>query len=289
MMGTGEDFIFDCTAKDFEARVIKSEVPVLVDFWAPWCQPCMQMKPILEKLVAQREGKVALARVNVDAEQRIAMAFGISSIPDILIFRDGRPIDRIQGVLPEKALAQVLDGLMPTKEENLAEQALGRERSGDHAGAEALYREALKGEEFLDQARVGLARVLLCRGEATEVISLLDNVSCGGELGDEALALRARAWFAQKVSGPSDIGAARARVASATGRELALARYELGCLLAVAGEYEQALAELYEAAEADQALLTGPAREAMIQVFHALGDTHPVTQDFRARLMMLLC
>jgi len=288
-MTTGDDFIFDCTAKDFEARVIKSEVPVLVDFWAPWCQPCMQMKPILEKLIRERGGKIALAKVNVDAEQRLAMAFGISSIPDVLIFRDGRPIDRIQGMLPEKALAQLLDGLMPTKEENMADLALAREQDGDMEGAEALYREALKGEEFLDQARVGLARILLARGEKAEVMTLLDNVSGGGPLGEEALALKARAWFAEKVPGPADIDTARAKAASATGKAKAQALYELGCRLAAAGEYELALEELIEAAEGDQALLTGPAREAMIQVFHALGDAHPVTQDYRSRLMMLLC
>lgn len=288
-MSTGDDFIFDCTAKDFEARVIKSEVPVLVDFWAPWCQPCMQMKPILEKLIRERGGKIALAKVNVDAEQRLAMAFGISSIPDVLIFREGRPIDRIQGMLPEKALAQLLDGLLPTKEENMADLALAREQDGDLEGAEALYREALKGEEFLDQARVGLARILLARGEKTEVMTLLDNVSGGGPLGEEALALKARAWFAEKVPGPADIDTAKAKAASATGKAKALALYELGCRLAAAGEYELALEELIEAAEGDQALLTGPAREAMIQVFHALGDAHPVTQDYRSRLMMLLC
>jgi putative thioredoxin len=288
-MTSGEEFIFDCTAKDFEALVIKSEVPVLVDFWAPWCQPCMQMKPILEKLIRERGGKIALAKVNVDVEQRLAMAFGISSIPDVLIFRDGRPIDRIQGILPEKALAQLLDGLLPTKEENMADLALAREQSGDLAGAEALYREALKGEEFLDQARVGLARILLARGEKAEVMTLLDSVSGGGPLGEEALALKARAWFAEKVPGPADIDAARAKAASATGKAKAQARYELGCRLAAAGEYELALEELIEAAEGDQALLTGPAREAMIQVFHGLGDAHPVTQDYRSRLMMLLC
>lgn len=288
-MSMAEDFVFDCGIKEFEARVVKSEVPVLVDFWAPWCQPCMQMKPILEKLVRERGGKVALAKVNVDAEPRLAAAFQISSIPDILIFRDGRPIDRVQGMIPEKALAQLLDGLLPSKEENMAEMALAREQAGDLDGAETLYREALKGEEFLDQARVGLARILLGRGEKAEVMTLLDNVTGGGPLGDEALALKARAWFAEKVPGPADIEAARAKAASATGKEKARARYELGCRLAAAGEYELALEELIEAAEGDQALLTGPAREAMIQVFHALGDAHPVTQDYRSRLMMLLC
>ena len=99
-MTSGEEFIFDCTAKDFEALVIKSEVPVLVDFWAPWCQPCMQMKPILEKLIRERGGKIALAKVNVDVEQRLAMAFGISSIPDVLIFRDGRPVTYDSGDYP---------------------------------------------------------------------------------------------------------------------------------------------------------------------------------------------
>ncbi len=284
------DFIFDVTSKDFEALVLKSDVPVLVDFWAPWCQPCLAMKPTLEKLILERGGKIRLAKVNVDAEQRLAMAFGISSIPDVLIFRDGRPVDRFQGILPEKALAQLLDGLLPTASEKLSEMALVREQAGELAEAEALYREALKGEELLDQARVGLARILLARGDKDEVMTLLDSVSGGGELGEEALALKARAWFADKVPGPANIDQAQARVAAAgTVKEKAHARYELGCRLAAAGEYIASLEELIEAAEGDSTLLTGTAREAMIQAFHALGDTHPVTQDYRSRLMMLLC
>jgi putative thioredoxin len=284
-----DDFIFDATEENFEARVVMSPVPVIVDFWASWCQPCKLLKPLLEKLVTQRGGKIALARVDVDKQQRIAMAFGINSIPDVVAFAEGRPVDRFTGLLPEKELAEFLDRLLPTEAQNLVEQARGIEDSGDVATAEKLYRQALEGEEFLDEARVGLARLLLARGEHAEVAKLLEMVNCGGDTGDEALALKARSWFAGRPGINTNLQDCSQKVASSQGKEKARALYELGCCQAMRGDYPAALESLVTAGEDDVNLLNGPVKEAMIQCFHALGDIHPVTTDYRNRLMMLLC
>ena len=283
------DYIFDVTEDDFEARVIKSPVPVVVDFWATWCQPCLMMKPLIEKLVRQRGGKVALARVDVDKQQRLAMAFGINSIPDVVAFNGGRPVDRFTGILPEKEMGEFFDRLMPTQGQNLVEQARGLEDAGNPAGAEALYRQALEGELLLDDARVGLARVLLERGEHDELPTLLELVSGSGELGEQALVLKARSWVATQAGVTADLAACEARVLASQGKAKAQALYELGCRQAMAGDYTQALDSLATAGEDDFALLNGPVKSAMIQCFHALGDTHPVTLDYRSRLMTMLC
>ena len=283
------DFIFDATEENFEARVVMSPVPVVVDFWATWCQPCKMLKPLLEKLVHERGGKIALARVDVDKQQRIAAAMGISSIPDVVAFAEGRPVDRFTGILPEKELGEFLDRLLPTEAQNLVEQARGIEESGDLATAEKLYRQALEGEEFLDEARVGLARLLLAKGEHAEVGTLLEMVNCGGEIGDEALALKARSWFAIRPGINTNIQEASQKVATSQGKEKARALYELGCCHAMRGDYPAALESLVTAGEDDVTLLNGPVKEAMVQAFHALGDIHPVTNDYRTRLMMLLC
>lgn len=289
MSASADDYIFDATEENFEARVVMSPIPVVIDFWASWCQPCKMLKPLMEKLVAQRGGKIALARVDVDKQQRIAMAFGINSIPDVVAFSEGRPVDRFTGLLPEKELGEFLDRLLPTEAQNLVQQARGFEDAGDTETAEKLYRQALDGEEFLDEARVGLARLLLAKGEHAEVTKLLEMVNCGGEIGDEALALKACSWFAGRPGISTNLQECADRAADAHGKEKARALYELGCCQAMRGDYPSALECLVTAGEEDAALLNGPVKEAMIQCFHALGDTHPVTSEYRNRLMMLLC
>ena len=241
MSANTDDYIFDATEENFEARVVMSPIPVVIDFWASWCQPCKMLKPLLEKLIAQRGGKIALARVDVDKQQRIAMAFGINSIPDVVAFSEGRPVDRFTGLLPEKELG-----------------------------------------EFLD-------RLLLAKGEHAEVTKLLEMVNCGGEIGDEALALKACSWFADRPGISTNLQECADRAADAQGKEKARALYELGCCQAMRGDYPSALECLVTAGEEDSVLLNGPVKEAMIQCFHALGDTHPVTTEYRNRLMMLLC
>jgi putative thioredoxin len=241
--------------------------------------------PLLERAVADRGGAVVLAKVNIDQAQNLAARYRIDSIPAVIAFKDGLPTREFVGVLPEKQLEAFLDQLGPTEADRLVKEAKGL-LPRDPSGAERLLRQAIEMDRRHDDARLHLAELLLNQGKTEEIPSLLDAVTSAGELGDRARRLTAAAVLREKVAGLGDVASAKARVVAEPNN--ARRRYELGCMLAVQGDYAAALAELLAAGEADPQLAAGPVREAMVQVFHALGDQHPLANDYRARLSRLL-
>lgn len=287
MSTTASSYSFDVAEADFEHKVLAAswERPVVVDFWAPWCQPCRILGPVLEKAIADRCGAMVLAKVNIDNAQALAARYRIDSIPAVIAFKDGRPTREFVGVLPEAQINAFLDLLLPSEADRLVKEAKDS-ASADVAGAEKLYRQALELDPKHDDSRLGLAELLLNNGKFGDVPGLLDAVTSGGERGDKARQLTATAVLCEKAAGIGDVDAARARVAAEPGN--AVRRYELGIVLACKGDYAASLTELMAAAEADPKLAAGPVREAMVQVFHALGDQHPLANEYRTRLSQLL-
>jgi putative thioredoxin len=281
------DYIFEVSEAEFEQKVLVGSRarPVVVDFWAPWCRPCLMLGPVLERAVAGRAGAVVLAKVNIDEAQTVAARYRIDSIPAVIAFKDGQPTREFVGVLPESQVNAFLDLLNPTEADLFVKEATGLAVT-DAAGAEQRFRQALERDPRHDLARLGLAELLLKQGRTEGVTDLLDAVTPGSEHGDRASRLTAEVVLRQKTEGLGEVHAARARLAAESGN--ARRRYELGCLLAVQGDYPAALEELLAAAEADPQLAAGLVREAMVQVFHLLGDGHPLANDYRGRLSRLL-
>jgi putative thioredoxin len=244
----------------FESRVVSAshETPVVVDFWAGWCQPCLVLGPLLERLASEYEGRFVLAKVDVDANPNLASRFGIQGIPAVKAFRDGQVVSEFVGVQPEHLLRRFLDELVPSEADELAAEAAEAEAKGDVAGAEALYRKALDLRADHEAAAVGLAGVLALDGRSEEARTLLGRVPPG----EAARAVAAGLDLVELAAEPGGLGAA-ARAAAAGEHRMALDR-----ALELVGDGEDSEA----------------ARDLMVRVFEVLGADHPLTREYRPRL-----
>jgi putative thioredoxin len=280
-------WVLDVAEADFEREVIErsKSVPVVVDFWAPWCGPCRALGPVLERLAAERNGEFVLAKVNTDESQQLAAAFRIESIPAVKAIKNGQVVLEFEGVLPEPALRDFLDRVCPSEAERRAQKARELEAS-DPAAAEALYRGVVEGERPPDAARVGLARVLLARGQDAEAVELLRRLPPGGPEAAEVDRLTALLFVKEQARGLADEAELRRRMAAEP--ENAEVRYELGCVLAAGERYPEALEILLSAAERDKKLATSKVREVMVKVFQLVGVRSELAGEYRDKLRMVL-
>jgi putative thioredoxin len=171
--------VIDVSEADFQSLVIEGskQTPVVVDFWADWCQPCKTLGPILEKVTNETQGSVRLAKVDVDANPRLAQAFGVQGIPMVIAFKDGKPVSQFTGAVPEAAVRQFIAQLIPplVDEAVLAAEALAD--AGDLAGAEAALNQLLVEQPANLEAGLSLATLLLDRGASQEAIEVLSRLS----------------------------------------------------------------------------------------------------------------
>ncbi|HTE84793.1 MAG TPA: tetratricopeptide repeat protein [Dehalococcoidia bacterium] len=276
-------FVRDVDEHDFEDAVIERsrQVPVVVDFWAPWCGPCRLLGPILESLVGAYGGRIELAKVNTDENPNIAARYRIEGIPAVKAFRAGTLSSEFTGALPEPQVRAFLQKLLPSEADDLADTAVRQAYAGDTAGAEATYRRAIVQDGGNRAANLGLARLLLARDEEDEALRLLANLP-----GDaEATRLRAEIGLRRSCN-QADINELRQRL----GRDPADvdALFALGMALAAQGAYEEALERLLDVVRCDRTYENDAGRRAILDIFALLGDADPLTQTYRRRLSYLL-
>jgi putative thioredoxin len=244
--------IFDATEATFEQDVIErsAQLPVVVDFWAAWCAPCRQLTPVLEQAVGERAGKLALAKVDTEANPRLAAAFRIQGIPAVKAFKDGRIASEFTGAQPPAVVARFLDSLLPSEADALVA-----------AGGEQDLRRALELEPARADAGVALARILVERGERDDALAILSEFP--GNFAAEGLAARLRLEDDE---------------------ELRAAFAELD-----AGEQQRGLDALIGAIAASQdAGRREDLRRAVVGVLDQLGVEHPLARESRRKLASAL-
>jgi putative thioredoxin len=279
--------VIETTAERFEADVIERsrEVPVVLDFWAAWCQPCRMLAPLLETLAAEYDGKFVLVKADTDQVPQYASAFNVQGIPAVFALRDAQVVESFTGLLTESQLREWLKAVVPSEAEALAKAAAVLE-SSDRAAAEANYRAALALDPRLVAAEIGLARVLLAGGDRTTARQTIDKLEERGFLEPEAVRLKALLQLDEGAVGQGELDRLR-QAAKAASKDSALTLQLAEALLA-AGKYDEALPLCLEIVASERGAVREQARERMLDAFRVLGNDHELTNDFRRKLAMAL-
>ena len=280
------EWTIEVNEENFESAVLdrSQQVPVLVDFWAPWCGPCRVLGPTLEKLADEYAGGFILAKINVDENPGIANAFGIQGIPAVKLFRDGDLASEFTGALPEPALRQFLGQFLPNAEDKKVQEAAALAEDGKTAEARALYESILETDPNHGGALLGLGQIEIDEANAERALELLERISLVAKERKEADRLIARLKL--QGGGAEDEAALRAKLQSDP-NNLQL-RYELAQSLAGMEKYDPALAEFLGIVKTDRTFQEDGARKAMIQIFEVLGSDHPLTDKYRSELAKVL-
>jgi len=280
-----ESLIFDTTAADFERDVIlrSVKVPVLVDFWATWCEPCKQLAPVLEKLVAEYRGAFMLAKVDVDKQQQLAAAVGIRSVPTLMLVTHGQLVDGFPGALPEAKLREFLGkhGIVPRA---APEDDADAPKESPEAAATRLRAEIAKSPDN-DELKLDLALALTRLGETDEPLRLLDALPANLGTDDRARKARARLAFAAIATSAPDAAALTARIAGDPNDSQA--RHLLGVRLVLGTQPQAGLDQFIELLTRDRSYGDGLPRKALVDAFLILDDAELVSR-YRRKMASLL-
>lgn len=275
----------DVNTSNFQALVVEAstKMPVVVDFWAPWCAPCRALTPVLEKLAGEYAGRFVLAKVNSDENPELATQFGVRGIPNVKAFVGGEVIAEFSGALPEGKVRQFLEEILPSPADDLQMEAFARYRSdGNVDAALALLDEAQKLDPQSEDVKFNRAALLLEGGRNADARAIIETLTPLAQMDDRVSELKARLDLADGAAGAGSADALEKRVA---GNEADLdARLQLAHVYVSREDYRQALEQLLAIVQRDRKFGDDVARKTMLKVFELMGNRGDLVSEFRKRL-----
>jgi putative thioredoxin len=292
--GAQSSAVKDVTTASFGQDVIAASArqPVLVDFWAPWCGPCKQLAPVLEKAVADSGGKVKLVKMNIDDHPQVAGQLGIQSIPAVIAFDKGQPVDGFMGALPEgqvRGFIERLVGPLTSGADELVALAQAAAAKGDSAGAAALYSQVLTEDEGNVKAIAGLAKLHVDGGDlaqAKAVLSMAPPPAPGKDLDPAISAVTAAIDAAERGAAVGDVAQLEAAIAADPADNQA--RFDLALALNARSERDAAADRLLEIIKRDRKWNDDAARKQLVGFFEAWGLMDPAAVTARRKLSSLI-
>ena len=279
-------YVFEIDETNYEQIVLQGSrrVPVLVDFWASWCQPCQILMPLLAKLADEYQGRFILAKINTEEQQAIAAQFGIRSIPTVKLFRDGQPVDEFAGALPEAEIRAFLERHLPRASDGSVAEAEQRLHAGDRDGAVELLKQAQLEDPGNPRILMAMAQIKAADGDFEAAEQTLSLLPPDEQAKPEVRRLLGQVFFG-RIAAQDSHAASSARLAEAP--DDSAARYRLAAHQIGIGEIDAAAENLLTIMQKDRGFDDDAARKALLKLFDMLGD-EPSVNRYRARMFNLL-
>lgn len=272
------------TAETFQEDVVEQSgsVPIVVDFWAEWCQPCQQLMPLLENMAVEFDGRFILMKINVDEQPELAGAFGVQSVPFVIAMVDGQPVSQLPGIVPEPELKEWLESFLPSPAVDAYNAALKLEEAGELDKACELLVEAVRLDADAPIFQIALARILLALNQDQECTELIERLEGRGFLEPEAQQIKDQLEMKSVVEDSGGITASREALEADP--ENAALKVHLAEALAVDKRYAEACDLLLDIVTTDRSESRDRAKEAMVTVLTSMGPKSQLASDYRRRL-----
>ncbi|PIE00749.1 MAG: thioredoxin [Thiothrix nivea] len=283
-------FIFEANVQNFAQIVIQHshQLPVLVDFWADWCQPCQRLMPVLAKLADEYQGAFILVKVNSDENQELAAKFGVRSLPTVKLFKDGEVVDEFMGALPEAEIRKFINKHRTRQTEPYRQQALAMQQAGDLEGAVELMSQVIHHEPDFYEATLELAGMLLEQDKAEEAAALVESVPENDETAAPLKQLRTDIKMVQLQSEAAGEDTSELEQKLADNPDDLATMLELARVKLAQGKAETALELYLTVMKKDAAFGEGAGRQGLIDAFELLGSTNPLVKTYRGKMFSLL-
>jgi len=281
-------YIHNVSMQNFQNLVLENSMnkPVLVDFWADWCQPCQTIMPMLAKLAEEYAGKFELAKVNADAEQELAAHFGIKSLPTMKLFFKGQIVDERMGAVPESDIREMLDKHIVSESDQFIQAATMAYQQGHTEQALEMLNQALAKDPDNAELKISIAQMVHAQGDSTSALTLLDSLDEEGNKMDPAIKLRAEINLATQLADLPALDEIEQRLSQNPADLEALLQKSRH--LVARGEYDDAMECLLTIMRTDRSFEDDAGRTGLLEIFDLLGGEHPSVQKYRRKLFTLL-